>query len=427
MKKLFILTIALTGFVISSLPSFGQCVPDSAHLSQSQLIYPAELPCIMNDSVYSSVLSIVVPDTVPGRAFNIPQIAGQNVIIDSIRIDSINGAPAGITSSSSPALGSWIKAGGYACALFSGTTTTATIGNYPLTISGIGCGYVNFPLIGPYDTCMPFNFSQIYPYDLQVCDTLCTNIYDTVNATLCRGDSIQWGVFNVKRAGRYVDTVLMSTGCDSLKILFVTTINPATSRDTVPVSCYSVVFNSITYTHDTTINVILPGAAVNGCDSTIRNVIVVGGLVVPTIAASGTTLTATDAAAVSWQWFANGSAISTATSATYTLTGGSTSYTVVATDKYGCTDTSTALVASGINNLAIQNIKLYPNPNNGSFILETHAMGVPYTITNSLGQVIERNTISSMKQEINLANAPTGVYTITIKGVEPIQFSVFGF
>lgn len=424
MKKIFTLMIALAGFVISSLSSFGQCVPDSAHLSQSQLIYPAMMPCIMNDSVYASVLSIVVPDTVPGRAFNIAQIAGQNVIIDSIRIDSINGAPAGITSSSSPALGSWIPAGGYACAAFSGMTTTATIGNYPLTITGIGCGHVVFPFIGPYDTCMPFNFSQIYPYDLQVCDTMCTNIYDTVRTTLCRGDSIQWGVFNVKRAGRYVDTLLMSTGCDSLKILFVTIINPATGRDTVQATCYSATFNGITVSHDTTISIVLSGAAANGCDSTVRYFVPVGGLTIPTIAPSGTVLNATDAAAVSWQWFENGTSINNATTATYTPTGGSASYTVVATDKYGCTDTSAVYVASSINNLTLQNIKLYPNPNSGSFVLETHAMGVPYTITNSLGQVVERNTISAMKQEINLVNAITGVYTISIKGMDPIQFTV---
>ena len=426
MKKIFTISIVLTGLIISSLSSFGQCVPDSAHLSPGQLIYPAQLPCIINDSAYSQVLSILVPDTIPGRAFNIPQIAGQTVTIDSIRIDAINGAPVGITSSSSPALGSWIKARGYACALFTGTTTNSPLGNYPLTISGVGCGYVTLPFVGVYDTCMPFNFNQVYPYDLYVCDTLCTNVFDTVRATLCRGDSIQWGSLNIKRAGRYVDTVQMSSGCDSLKILFVTTLNPVTARDTVPATCYSATFNGVTVYHDTTISITLRGASSSGCDSTTRYTILVGGTVKPTISVSGgIALTATDPAATSWQWLQNGSPISGATGQNYQPTGSTqNAYSVVAEDAYGCFDTSAVYLASGINNLSIQNIKLYPNPNNGSFILETDVMGVEYIITNSLGQIIERNTISSMKQEINLVNATTGVYIISMKGVEPMQFTI---
>ena len=427
MKKLFIFSIALSGLIVSSLPSFGQCVADTANLSPGQLIYPAQLPCILRDSVYSGVLSILVPDSVPGADFNNPYArAAGYVIVDSINIQSITGEPTGITSSSSPALGTWIPVRGYACAAFTGTAPPGTaLGNYPLTITGIGCGHVTV-LGNVYDTCMPFNFSTIYPYDLQVCDTLCTNARDTFRTSLCRGDSIQWGSSNIKRAGTYIDTALQSTGCDSIKILIVTTLTAPVGRDTLPVGCGSVTYNAIAYTHDTTISVVIHGGAANGCDSTSRHTIIVGGTVIPTISLSGgIALTATDPAATSWQWLENGSPISGATGQNYQPTGSTqNSYSVVAQDAYGCFDTSAVYLASGINNLSTQNVKLYPNPNNGSFILETHSLGVEYTITNSLGQVVEKNTISSMKQEINLVNAKTGVYTISMKGIEPIQFTV---
>ena len=419
MKKLFTLALALTALAITS---FGQCIPDSAALNQNQLVYPNSMPGILQGSAYSSILSILVPDSVPGRDFNSPFLIGSNVAVDSIQIQTITGYPAGISSTSSPALGSWIPVKGYACALFTGTTT-APIGNYPLTISGIGCGHVTIPLIGRVDSCMPINFSSIYPYSIQVCDTQCTNTYDTTRVSLCRGDSIQWGNVSVKRAGRYVDTVLMSIGCDSLKILYVTTINPGTGRDTI-IHCGSVSFNGGTYANDTTINTVIPGGSANGCDSTVRHRLIVGGRT-PVISATGAVLTTTDPNAASYQWLQNGSPISGAQGASYSPIGGTMSYSVVVTDIYGCVDTSAVLMASSISSVSSQNIRLYPSPNAGAFILESVGVkGTVYTITNTQGQVVAQQAITSDRQAVDLGNIASGIYTITMKGITPITFTV---
>ncbi len=420
MKKISTLVLALTAFVLSS---FGQCVPDSVHLSQSQLLYPNSLPGILQNSAYSGVLSFLVPDSLPGRDFGNPAVAAFTITIDSVQINSVTGTPSGISSSPSPSLGTWIPASGYSCILFSGNTS-APIGNYPLTVSGVGCGHFTLPFIGTrVDSCMPFNFSQIYPYSLQVCDTQCTNTYDTTYVNLCRGDSIQWGNVNVKRPGKYVDTVLQSIGCDSLKILFVTRITPALGRDTMT-SCHPISFNGGTYPNDTVISITMTGAAANGCDSTTRYTLRVGGKV-PTIATSST-LTAVDPAGVSYQWLMNGAPISNATAVTYSPIGGTvSSYAVVVTDIYGCVDTSAAVMVSGISSIGVQNVKLYPNPNNGSFLLETHgAKGSLYTITNSLGQIVAQEAINSDKQTIDLASVTTGIYTLSMKGMTPISITV---
>lgn len=420
MKKIFTLAIALTAIVISS---FGQCIPDSAALSPGQYLYPNSLPGILQSSSYSGVLSFLVPDSLPGRVFGNPLVAAFTITIDSVQINSVSGTPSGISATNTPSLGTWIPASGYSCILFSGTTT-APIGNYPLTVSGVGCGHFTLPVLGTrVDSCMPFNFSSAFPYSLQVCDTQCTNTYDTTRVTLCRGDSILWGAVTVRRPGRYVDTVLQSIGCDSLKILFVTVINPAIGRDTVK-GCNNVTFNGTTVSHDTTITVVLHGAAANGCDSLVRVRVLVGGAT-PTIAVSST-LTAVDPAAASWQWLLNGSPISGATSVNYTPTGGTVnSYQVVVTDIYGCVDTSAATMVSGITGVSIPAVRIYPSPNNGSFVLETHdAKGTSYTVTNSLGQVVQRNIISTDKQSIELGNIASGVYTISVKGSEPISFTV---
>ena len=420
MKKVFTLAIALTAIVISS---FGQCIPDSAALSPGQYLYPNSLPGILQSSSYSGVLSFLVPDSMPGRVFGNPVVAAFTIAIDSVQINSVSGTPSGISATNTPALGSWIPAKGYSCILFSGTTT-APIGNYPLTVSGVGCGHFTLPVIGTrVDSCISFNYSSAFPYSLQVCDTQCTNTYDTTRVTLCRGDSIQWGSVNVKRSGRYVDTVLQSIGCDSLKILFATFLNPATGRDTIK-GCHSVLFNGNSLSHDTTVTILFQGAAVNGCDSSVRIRVLVGGAT-PTITVSST-LTAVDPAASSWQWLLNGSPISGATSVNYTPTGSTVnSYAVVVTDRYGCVDTSAATLVSGITGVSIPAVRIYPSPNNGSFVLETHdAKGTSYTVTNSLGQIVQHNAISSDKQSVELGNIASGVYTISVKGSEPISFTV---
>lgn len=420
MKKISTLFLALTALVMSS---YGQCVPDSAGLGPNQPVYPNSLPCILQSSNYSGVLSFIVPDTLPGRDFGNPVVAFFTITIDSVQITSITGTPSGVSAASSPALGAWVPAGGYACMAFTGTTT-APLGNYPLTVSGVGCGHFTLPVIGTrVDSCMPFNFSSIYPYDLQVCDTQCTNTYDTTYANLCRGDSIQWGTFNVKRGGVYVDTVLQSIGCDSLKILIVTRLNPGIGLDSVS-ACGSVSYGGNTYSNDTTLSYVYPGASANGCDSIYRVRIYVGGLT-PTITAGTTGLTAHDPNAGTYQWLLNGVPITGATSRTYTPVGGLNSYSVVVTDVYGCVDTSAVIMVSGINGIVVQDIKLYPNPNSGSFIMETHgSVGTAYTITNTLGQVILQNVISSDRQVIEMGNVATGVYTISVKGLDPIQFAV---
>jgi hypothetical protein len=420
MKKIITLSYMLTVFVITS---FGQCIPDSAHLSQNQLFYPNSLPGILQNSSYSGVLSFEVPNSVPGSDFNNPLIAFFTISIDSVQITSVTGAPAGVNASVSPALGTWIPASGFSCILFSGTTT-APIGNYPLTVSGVGCGHFMIPVLGAVDSCMPINFSSIYPYDLQVCDTQCTNSYDTTYATICRGDSLKWGNIYARRTGRYVDTALQSIGCDSLHILFVTNLNPAISRDSA-FGCRSANFAGNVYTIDTTINTSFPSAAANGCDSLVFTNVVVGGTS-PTITVSSTALTAVDPGGISYQWLQNGAPISGATSGNYSPTGPTvSSYSVVVTDRYGCIDTSAITMVSGITGIAVQNIKLYPNPNNGSFIMETHgARGTAYKITNTLGQVVEQNIINSDQQAIDLGNVPTGVYTLCMKGIDPIQFTV---
>jgi len=90
----------------------------------------------------------------------------------------------------------------------------------------------------------------------------------------------------------------------------------------------------------------------------------------------------------------------------------------------GCPSDSTL----GINAVTELNIiHLYPNPNKGTFTLQTsNSINSKYTITDMLGHVITEQTITTDRQAIDMSGLGEGVYTLTMKGVS-LRFTVFSF
>jgi uncharacterized repeat protein (TIGR01451 family) len=73
----------------------------------------------------------------------------------------------------------------------------------------------------------------------------------------------------------------------------------------------------------------------------------------------------------------------------------------------------------------INTIHLYPNPNKGSFTLQTsNSIGATYSITDMLGNTITQQTIHSDNQPIDLPEAAEGVYTLVVKGTQPLRFVI---
>lgn len=162
MKKVLLLLSVLVGVAFGA---SAQCNPDTTHFTSGHYLYPSSLPCVQRGIAYSHTQTVKVPDTL---SYTIPVInANVAGIVDSIRIDSIAGEPAGITSASSPALGTWLQHNSYACATFSGTTS-APVGAYPLTISGRACGHFTYSGFA-FDTCINYTFTRSYPDTITVC------------------------------------------------------------------------------------------------------------------------------------------------------------------------------------------------------------------------------------------------------------------
>ena len=89
--------------------------------------------------------------------------------------------------------------------------------------------------------------------------------------------------------------------------------------------------------------------------------------------------------------------------------------------------TSTMVGTTGINTLPAEDgfIKLFPNPNKGSFTLQTSgSIHEYYTISDMLGHIVAQQFIIADTQPIDLSDVAEGVYTIAVRGAKPLRFVV---
>jgi hypothetical protein len=77
----------------------------------------------------------------------------------------------------------------------------------------------------------------------------------------------------------------------------------------------------------------------------------------------------------------------------------------------------------------INTLRLYPNPNKGSFTLETYLNpGSEYTVSNVLGQILTHKEINNHKQIVDLNDAPDGAYILVVSDhqfTKALRFSIF--
>ena len=143
--------------------------------------------------------------------------------------------------------------------------------------------------------------------------------------------------------------------------------------------------------------------------------------VIPTITSSGSALTSSSSTGN--QWYLNGTIINGATGQTYTPTA-SGAYSVVVTNSLGCSSTSIAtnFTVTGIG--IIENnelITVYPNPNNGNFMLNyttTKTEKLNLNLYDLLGHLVysdEQKTNAGLNQiEIEIPSLAEGIYFLGI-------------
>ena len=95
------------------------------------------------------------------------------------------------------------------------------------------------------------------------------------------------------------------------------------------------------------------------------------------------------------------------------------SYTVTVIDGSGCDATATAIVGEPLSIGELDNsieLSLYPNPNNGTFVVSISKEGnYNVVVRNVIGQTIENVDLNGTNKEISLNSIEAGIYFVTIK------------
>ncbi len=211
-------------------------------------------------------------------------------------------------------------------------------------------------------------------------------------------------------------TLTNVAGCDSIVTLNLT-IGNVTNTDTQTACSGYTWIDGNTYTaNNNTATHTLTTAA--GCDSVITLDLTIDS-VNTSVTQDGTLLTANEAGAT-YQWVEcpGMTAISGATSQSYTATVNG-NYAVIVTDNQ-CSETSTCYSVTTVGtteNEFDDRLLLFPNPTNGEFSID---MGQKYnkatvTIMDLTGRLILSNTYSN-NQLLNLnLNAPSGIYVLIVQ------------
>ena len=223
-------------------------------------------------------------------------------------------------------------------------------------------------------------------------------------------------------SGMYMDTIPNAAGCDSV-ITINLTVNTATTSSIIVSTCGVYTAPSgATYSASGIYTDTIANA--NGCDSVITidltTVVFNLGTV---IGASGYEITSLDSLpGTTWQWLHCDNNFSPAPGGNMQTFYNSyvTGNFAVQVTNGNCVDTSACVTvqAWGIEEfLRGQAIQLYPNPNNGFFMLDllSPAQDIRLTISDITGRAIWTNTVSNAQFVPVNFEGPAGMYIIRIE------------
>lgn len=138
---------------------------------------------------------------------------------------------------------------------------------------------------------------------------------------------------------------------------------------------------------------------------------------VPTITQSNDTLESSPATA--YQWYRNNGMIPGGNNQKLTITQDGV-YEVEITDAFGCKRKSASLnvIGTALNQKGMeqQAIHFYPNPNNGSFVIEYMDDATKdIQVSDATGRIVYSGKISGKRNDISLNSVASGVYFLHVK------------
>lgn len=242
----------------------------------------------------------------------------------------------------------------------------------------------------------------------------CTPTYATVDTAACYTFTSATGQFYTS-SGTYTENILNTSGCDSIIIINLT-INDTARHTITETACGSFELNGQTYDSTGIYTQLFTSAA--GCDSILTLELIINPVPEASVTQIGDTLTATTTGAT-YQWLdCNNGYVAIAGAIHSTFVPMETGDYALAVTANGCTDTSACfnIIIIGVEEKAVGNFALYPNPNNGKFTiaLGTQQAQVDVLIMNLAGQTVWLETLKNQSTIDLDLDLPSGVYLVSI-------------
>lgn len=138
----------------------------------------------------------------------------------------------------------------------------------------------------------------------------------------------------------------------------------------------------------------------------------------------GTTVTLTNSStgASTYKWFLNEAELGNTANNNVTLSSeGVYTVSLVAYSASGCTDTTAVIInctTTAIDAELNAAVRIYPNPNNGSFYVESPVLPATVTVTDLLGKNVWTTRLQNNRETLTFSPETAGIYVVRISTAE---------
>lgn len=253
--------------------------------------------------------------------------------------------------------------------------------------------------------------------------------YDTIYATICKGQIYNLHGFNADSIGVYTQNLQTYNGCDSIISLNLF-VYPSYSQTLFDTICQGQLYNNygFSFIADTTGLYTQNLQTIDGCDSIINLNLVV---VAPSVPANVTTNLMQDYIELVWEGnaveydiYRDDSLVANTSLSNYIDSNlvDSVEYCYKVKARIdGCESEFSEPTCKTF--VGLQDIKsdtetsVYPNPttNRINFYVKQNILGSAYTITNTIGEVILNGNLNISNMSIDLSKLPKGLYFMNIE------------
>lgn len=396
MKKLYaFITAALLAGSVSA-----QCTADASLLHPTEAdIFPsaAHLPHLIVDSAYNQTIQARIPTEMSMNFLGFVQV---DVRIDSIRLDSIEGLPAGISWVKSPDV---LYGGQIGCVQFTGTAADAS-GEYALNPIGQIWAHLSVPVLGiDVDTFSYGSIDRVPPFNnyyLVVDDLSSTLSLSNEVDNLCFGET-NTGTIEIFAGGGTPTEPYTYNWSNGSKSYLLTDLAPGTYDVTVTSGTETITATYEVNQQPSAISLtVTTNAGSNGADGEAY-VTATGGVPPYT-----------------FEWNNGAGTDDTATG----LAPGN--YRVNVTDELGCTETQTVTIQDLANSISVLNsnttINIYPNPATDVLNIQIDAqqqLNAIVQVLDMTGRALYTAPVGATgryNHTVNTSAYSTGLYTLQL-------------